>query len=453
MIRRSHLLLLLTGLLFIALNLQIPLVIDDYVYSRSFVGVTNYNEDPSREAGIHSLGELLSSQQAHYVALNGRLPVHTLVQVCCAWLGQIPFDLLQGVMLVLLIIYIGRAIEESEHCPYTTFHTTRHTVLTGSLACLVFLLFYREPNCLYHGVAYGINYLWTAVGCLAFRHHLLSPTHNTYRRHTTSNWARTAGLCLLGLLAGWSNEALALPFSAALLWEGYCHARYFSRTERVALVAYFVGVVLLVISPSNWARWQMDQAQSTDTAGALPYHLLPLLHLRLTALYLLALLYYSMRGRLTHIQLRGTGFWHIVLLGSVLMSLTIGGESIRQVFAAELSAALLLVKLLHNVLDKHRVHWVQRAAAVGLLLFLLLLNAWQYPASQRYQDAVERIAQSPSDTVMLPAPPPSSLPQLEKFRCCEQSAFQLDKWAWYYGKHIIVQADNTPPRPDRTMHP
>lgn len=408
-IKRSWLWLFVVGALFVLLNWQIPLVIDDYPYSRSWVGITQMDEDQDINATIESVADLFNSQVAHYQVINGRALVHTLVQVFCCWAGQVPFDLLQGVMLVLCIVLIGRLLGSRQP-------------LAGTSVMLLMMVLYREPSCIYHGIACGVNYLWVMALVLGVRWMYLHQSE----RHPI--W-----LALLAFAAGFSNEAYAIPFAGAFFLEILLQWKDTNKPQRVATLLMCLGVMLLAVAPSNFQRLAITQ--DVESTSTLPHHLQPLTNLRLTFLCIVNTLIFGFKYSWQFVK--ENRFWYFVVLLSSLMALAIGGESIRQCIAAELGAAILLA-----LMAKHS--WAHRMHAPALMVctcFLCLLlagiNLIQHPVSQRFEQLKAAIEASEEADVVLHTTDMAYPSQIEKYRCCELSDFQIYQLKWWYGKQSV----------------
>lgn len=405
----SWFVLLLLGGLFIALNWQIPRVIDDYPYSRSFVGVQSMVDDQNMDATIDGIGDLLDSQMTHYQAINGRVLVHAIVQMFCCWFGQVPFDILQGVFFVLFLLLLGK-------------HAGSKNTLAGSLVVLLYMVLFREPACIYHGVACGINYLWVITLMLAFR--LLYLKENTHP------------LLLGGMAfaAGLSNEAVAIPFAGAFFFELLLQWRKSTPQQRIVVFLMCLGTLVLVVAPANFQRLSSVRMESESTSS-LPFHLQPLPNLRMTALCLVmgvATWFFKWRG-----FVRENAFWVIAIVLSVLMSLAIGGENIRQCIAAELCSAILIVKMGRRWIASKYQKFVLLGSSCVLCLAFMGINYIQYPMSERFEEARLYVENSKDKNVVIPTIDISYPPQLEKYRCCELSDFQLEQFRWWYRKESV----------------
>lgn len=448
--KKTYLWLLLAAALFVLLNLQIPKVIDDYPYSRSFVGVMSMHDTVDVGLTIDGPTELIRSQLAHYLHVNGRLPVHTVVQIFCCWLGKVWFDLLQGIMLATVVVMLGRLLG------LKAFPTKESAGREGSMAAsadgfspglgVVALLLagFAEPSCLYNGIAYSTNYLWTLALCLSVRWLYVRENResalaeggekpaNTWRRA----W-RVITIVALAFVAGWSNEAIALPFTAAMVLEALAHRRRLTRRQWSLIAALCLGALLLVATPANFNRLDDVASESLNKTSALPYHLQCLPNLRLTALWLLLSVAAFLFKR-SALQWRSNAFWLSMLSSGVLLSMAIGGTGLRQNFGTEFCAAVLIVGTLRQWLSGRKALLLfKHGLAAALCLILLGINVIQRPMSQQFETARQLVEQDTATDVRLRLPDISLPPQLEKWRCAQLSDFQLEQFAWWYGKHSV----------------
>lgn len=400
--------LIVIGMLFTWLNWQIPRVIDDYPYSRSFVGVASADEDQDINATINGLNDLLASQNTHYQVINGRALVHTFVQMFCCWFGQIPFDILQGILFIFCIVLMAR-------------HTGSKHVLAGIPVMLVYLILFREPACIYHGVACGINYLWVMCLMLAFRWLYMKDGKH---------------LVLMGIMAfaaGFSNEAFAIPFAGAFFIEMLLEWKQQSTAKRVMVILMCLGTLLLLAAPSNFAR--LSATTQAESASALPLHLQPLVNLRITFICILLLVITFFRKRRSFV--RENLFWISAIVLSALMSLAIGGENIRQCIGAEIASAILIVKMGREWFSSPLHKPALTICSCTLCLLLLGINIIQYPMSSRFEEVRLKVEESKESRVIVHTKDISYKPQLEKYRCCELSEFQLEQFRWWYKKESV----------------
>lgn len=411
---------LLIAIAFVALNRQIPKVIDDYPYSRSFVGVSSPAEDQDINNTITSLSELFDSQVAHYQAINGRAIVHTIVQAFCCFWEKLPFDILQGIMIILWLVFASRLIEcrNKEGRLYPT----------GIMALLLMLALFRDPSAIYHGIACSVNYLWVSTLAMAF---LWMFT----RKETTSPYI----IYVLAFLTGWSNEAFTLPITAALVVYALLRHKKMNTMRWVALGLLIMGACLMVMAPANFNRLATAQSES-NADSLLMYHLVGLKAFRIVFLWIMAVVI----GLLLHkIKLREyiqeNSLFIMIIVFSVLMSLAIGGDNLRQGVMGELTAALLITKLLLKNEKYGVTNAVCRIMEIVAIFVFIGITSLQIPATERFNAVDKEVALSKQDTCIVMIDNERPLPvQVTKYLAAELSDFQIDQFRWWYSKDTVI---------------
>ncbi len=237
-------LLLLFGYLYY-LNANAPFFADDYGYS--FIWGTDDR--------VASIRDVFVSQYAHYFTWGGRSVAHVLAQTFL-YLGKPIFDVANSLVflfLILLIYWISRGER-----PTLRVKPVPVQVIFGLLwfSSVVFgeTVLWLVGAC---------NYLWTTVIVLAF----LLPYTLAYRGEDVFSQHpsfASAGMFLLGILAGWSNENSA---AILLLLVAVFHIALWRRGElRPWMWAGFLGAtmgfVFLIAAPGNFARLRASEELS-----------------------------------------------------------------------------------------------------------------------------------------------------------------------------------------------
>ena len=224
----------ITGIVFYLFNSVVPYYSDDWWYS--FIHQSDGSYPTHR---ITSPGDIITSQINHYQTVNGRLPVTAVVQAIVSFCPKAMFDLLNTVIFLLATTLLTR---------YAFPHTHRTPSMWLVSATSLFLLLPGHYETMMWATG-SINYLWVAVWILA--------TLLLWQKVTTS--AVTAHLYLpiflVGLLAGWSNEALSFGLVAGMVAELFLRRKEQLPTAAYLLVAGVVtGVCMILFSPGAWSR-------------------------------------------------------------------------------------------------------------------------------------------------------------------------------------------------------
>ena len=259
----------------LALNHWMPLHRDDYDYMMVWkTGVP-----------IASLSDVLTSAMQHYLLHGGRM-----VTVFCLdlflWLGKPLFDAANALMFLALSALV-------------MMHARRSAALTrtpGLLAVAALLLWLSLPH--FGEVAVWKSgstvYLWSAVPAFLF----LLPYNLALKAMGAGRRARHAWailpMFLLGVLAGWSIENLAVTVTL-LAFGCTLHARRhgaFAPWMLAGAVGALIGLIGLVAAPGNYVRYEIQGegkgglihlGNQIAGQGEMMLYLLPVLLLILTA--------------------------------------------------------------------------------------------------------------------------------------------------------------------------
>ena len=224
--------LLLVGVAAWVLNALTPESGDDFWYRFPFVG-----REVDLTHPVSSFRELLRSQQMHYLWINGRFPVHLLVQSFAAtgW-GRILFKFFNAAIFTLFAGLLVR---------FSGMRCTASGILFAAAAVLLLWPAFGETMLWMTG---SINYLWSSVLVCLF---LLG-----FERLRERPFRVGALLGFLpALLAGWTHEGLTVPLAVSLLVELILRWRTLGRSAALPLVAGLVaGACLCLFSPGTSGR-------------------------------------------------------------------------------------------------------------------------------------------------------------------------------------------------------
>ena len=260
----------------LALNHLMPIHRDDYDYAMVW------------KTGAHlaSLSDVAVSGVQHYLLHGGRTVTVFCLQLFL-WLGKTAFDIANALMFLALVVLV-------------TMHARRTLTFwhaPGLFAAAGLLIWLSLPH--FGEVAVWKSgstvYLWSAVPAFLF----LLPYNLTLKTAATE----TSGRCtwailpmfLLGILAGWSIENLAVTvvvtaFGSAL----YLRKRHGFLPAWMIVGAFgaLLGLIGLVAAPGNYVRYDAQGADKDILAhignqfagqGEMLLYLLPVLLLILTA--------------------------------------------------------------------------------------------------------------------------------------------------------------------------
>ena len=230
-----------------------PLAYDDYGYAFIWDGEHGGNlemmqvgspEVEHRER-VESFGDIFQSLWSHYFTWGGRMLAHVFVQFFL-WIGKPYFDIVNTIVFVFLVMVI------------INLSNTWLKISRAALLWIFFTIFILMPASFMSlfWLTGSCNYMWMTFFQLFF----LTPYVKALRSHEAGNSALNVVLMIiLGLCAGWSNEAGALATVCLTIFlVAMCKARGIFRPWMIAgLAAIIVGCALLIFSPGNFVRLEV----------------------------------------------------------------------------------------------------------------------------------------------------------------------------------------------------
>lgn len=233
---------------FFVRNLLLPMVADDFSYAFIWDGEHDGNlmDNIGQRERIAGFADILASQWSHYFTWGGRTPSMCCIQLF-AWIGKIWFDIANTAVFVLMMLVLYWLSAESVQSP------GRHKgVFLWVMLCMSFgVIDYMSAMLWMTGACV---YLWTGLWECLFM--LLMMRGQSLE---VSEWVRMPAAALLGLLAGWSEEAGSLV--TVLLAACYLFIYYRQRMLRPWMVVGFVflliGCSLLMLAPGSLHREEL----------------------------------------------------------------------------------------------------------------------------------------------------------------------------------------------------
>ena len=233
------------GFFFVRTTLM-PLAYDDYAYAFIWDGEHGGNLEAMQSAKnlqrVESFSDIVQSMYSCYFTWSGRIFAVGLTQFFL-WFGKPIFDVANTVIFVLLILVIVNLAN-------TWLKISRPAVVWIFLSLSIFAAATLKSELWLTGAC---NYLWMSFFQLFF----LTPYVKALRSHEASNAAINIVLMiLLGILAGWSNEAGALAtICLTFFLTVMCRAKNIFRPWMLAgFVALVAGCAVMLLAPGNSAR-------------------------------------------------------------------------------------------------------------------------------------------------------------------------------------------------------
>lgn len=321
---------------------------------------------------VKTVRMLFESQRIHYLHVNGRFVAHTLVQFFNAILGQRWFAVCNAFAYSLFAFLIGKA------------GCVRFAVNTGgvlSAACLSVLCFITKimPTC-------QIGYIWGMLVNVAWL--------MLFFRKGRPGWLETAVMLVAGIIAGNWQESVSIGVCSGVgIWwlvmltgslrrDGV----KFDWRRSWMILGYVVGTALNCLAPSTLGRLGDVDMSLADQFLIASYSI--------PAVVLLVVCLAFVSSRKTVISLFSFGDKDGTIPRGVLMSgmlvllafnFTIGVYSNRQLFGANLFAAILILQ----ILPRHRFPDVVNAMATIAVIayWALMFHSIDDVRSQYYEIA------------------------------------------------------------------
>lgn len=184
---------------------------------------------------IQSLGDIIKSQYHHYMELNGRFIVHFLVQLFDGILGKTIFNVFNALIFSLFVCEIAMVTSEEK----------RHFLKIVSVSFFLLFFFFPAFKHVFLWLSGSFNYLWVGTGILFFHFILL--------KDSVSKKALFP-LFILGVICGWSNEAVVIGIGASYFFYFIMHRDRLRGHRKYLLLGFYLGALLLVCSPGSINR-------------------------------------------------------------------------------------------------------------------------------------------------------------------------------------------------------
>jgi hypothetical protein len=230
----------LSGLCFFALAVKSNFKWDDYTYANS-----------ARS------GKLLPFLAMHARDLNGRLPTHGLLFLLLRHppvvFAVVAAAAYMGLALALYLL-AGRNLKE----PRTGWLVLSQILLWATIPVPSEVFFWRSAACTF--------FIGSTVALWVIVPYRLAGGHDPGKAERPGRWpaARAAGMFLLALAGGWSNECMGLALVLTLAL--FCAKRKWIDKQPwrlwmlAGLAGALTGFLALMLAPAQWSRVQEDYA-------------------------------------------------------------------------------------------------------------------------------------------------------------------------------------------------
>lgn len=342
---KTLLLVVVVFLTFLVLDLQKVSVGDDlgYMYSDTIL----HAADGKR---VESFGDIMNTQITHYTTCNGRFLVHyvvqTLVALVPAWFGSVC-----NAIMFTLLWYLSLVLA----CGKRQFTLSR-----GFAMWVLLWLGLPVPGVTMLSLdAFAVNYLWVATIILLFIIQWIRMLRRApFLIRNMGSFGRALlefGLLLFSIIAGSLQESYSLPLIGAMIVAIILERHRMRREGGVMYAGFFIGTLMLLISPGNWVR----TGQGGGMFDALGHRMWAmLLEMPQTGICLLAIMmviaFFVGRKQKEQIMLQGhtEKFLLLIILLSLLLD-CVTFTGVRQLFFPSLLAVILAMRVgIRTLADK-----------------------------------------------------------------------------------------------------
>ena len=228
------------------LNICTPYLNDDYIYFNIFSenGIGDFILLSIKDQKVSNIPDIVKSMKAHYNVMNGRIVIHSVVQLILL-LPKGVFNVLNSAAYVALMLLIYK------HCKGAEKDDRAVLFILICLACWTFLPDFGKTALWLTG---SINYLWSSVFRLAV---LLPFRLYADGREDKIPWLKTVIMTVACTLAGATNENTSAAFiGVTVLFMIYCrlHKRKLPIWSFTGLIGALCGFFFMVSAPGNSRR-------------------------------------------------------------------------------------------------------------------------------------------------------------------------------------------------------
>lgn len=293
---------------------------------------------------IGSYSDLFNSMSLHYQLWNGRYVAHFLVQGFLGLWGQTAFALCNALVWCIFLCILTKVCHGDWRRPASLW----------SVAIMGFISFSTKmvPSC-------QIGYIWMFTLALFMLRAFIS-------RRRYNVW-QIVGLGVLAVLAGNGNEGLNCGLSVAMVVYLLFNFREIKASQIAILVAFGIGLALLVFAPSTVRVTHDFTAQSSQSFPNF------LLYSRSSYVLFFVAIYMICRRKINIPEFCHENIlWVTLYVACLAFNFYIGINSTRQLFGVELAALVLTMRMLpHHAFSSF---WLICGSALLILFFYLQIS-------------------------------------------------------------------------------
>ena len=358
--KSNYLLLIIIGVAFLILNILTPEYGDDYVYKYVFV-----NGKPDTGQPIQTINDIIHSQIDHYQASNGRVLIHTFVQLFTGILGKGFFNFVNALVFT---CFIALSVK------YTTKAFTNALILISTFLVLLCFPAFCE-TCLW--MTGSMNYIWTGLWTILF----LYIFRNLQNKVITSS----SYLLVLGSIPlGWTHEGIAFPLALSLIVYCYWNRKQITKSAAFPFaIGFIIGAFICSLSPSTLNRASGSGLTLMGIVSKILSGFIVLSKLKMIYIAIVGLIWMAYKEGKQKILCFLKD--NLLICGAIFFSMGIvflsGFHSSRTAFGTELFSFLLIMKMLAAY--HHKKIFTQTVSIIlcilyGIIVYCSILNYKEY---------------------------------------------------------------------------
>ena len=340
--------------LFFLINEQVPFFSDDI----NWIGSLETNN-------FSGFVESVINRQVNvWLTENGRAMNHLLWQITVAN-GDLCYDVFISVVFV---FYLWSTIN------LAAIRFVWNSLFLWSIAAFSTLYLSPASSSNFYWAAGGCHYLWPAMLSIVYLLLLKKSCINKF------SIIKLTFLSFFSFMAGWTHEIFALPISLALfcmIIYNICKGKYLSKQHFCLIIPFWLGALLIVVSPGTIARIAGNGgAEGATFLSALLAKAVTSFKIfrygRCFYVLLALLIYLALSKKKSLVEfVKDNVFLCLCCLGSlgIVVILGVGG---RAVWGVEVFSLLIIIKWVNSVLahsDKSAV-WNKIGAVLAVIIIV-----------------------------------------------------------------------------------
>lgn len=341
------------GTCFYLLNLLTPEYLDDYLYKFQFINGVADTAHP-----IIHIKDIINSQINHYFTFNGRVIVHSFVQLFTSIIGKNIFNIVNSLFYCIFIFLLIKI---------SVNKITRLGILFTNLIIIFFMPAFNDCFLWMTG---SINYMWSAL-CVTFLFYIID--QNKEKPITFSTWFYTIPI----LFMGWMHEGVTFPLSIALVCYSIIHIKTIHNKKIFPIIIYFIiGALFCTFSPATLARGEFNSEISISTfISKIINGILLFFKLKVVYILIITITIVIIKKKLHFKTFINKYFIESISVccafGIILLS---GFSSVRSAFGLELFCLILLFKIIMPFQPKKEKYYTIFIIFIQLIFFTCLFT-------------------------------------------------------------------------------